>query len=714
MKKYLIFVFICIFCYFSYDYIVYYNGDMYLPNSGEVRSFTKSEDEKLWIDKGNGFEVFDIRGVNLGLGKPGKFATEYAITKEEYLRWFKQIQDLGANVIRTYTIAHEDFYEAFYEYNHNNSEPLYLIHGVWVDDYLLNSHRNAFDDRFYNEFLNSCKNVVDIINGRHKNSKLHHAGSQTYKTDISPWVYGYIIGVEWEGDIVAFTNKTGPQLGQFKGKYLYTENANNFEIFLAMIGDEMIDYETRKYGKQRTLAFSNWPVTDPFEYPENVALEVQKFAQIDMDHIKSSDSFKSGQYASYHIYPYYPEYMYFVDETTENTYLAYLKKLTEHHQMPVVISEFGIPSSRGMASYENNKELGRNQGYMSEKEQGDALVSLYQEIKSSDCAGGIVFVWQDEWFKRTWNTFAFVDLNKSIYWSDYQTNEQTFGLLSFDPGEDKSICYVDGDKSDWQEDDIVDEDEGYRLSMKYDEKFIYLLAEKEGFDPNLDKLYIPLDITPKSGSKYMDKYKIKTSHSTDFMIEIDTENKSRIWVQERYNTTNAIYGSQLIRSYNQYEDIPAKDSAQFDKIKLVLNEFNYFNNGVPITFSMLDFTKGETYYSLSKSYETGKLTYGNANPKADDFNSLADFSFGSDFVEIKIPWQLLNFSDPSQMKIHDDYYEYYGVEHMRIDQINVGLGSDSNTIEMKPFNLVKLGKNPQYHERLKESYYILQDFWSNN
>ena len=36
-----------------------------------------------------------------------------------------------------------------------------------------------------------------------------------------------------------------------------------------------------------------------------------------------------------------------------------------------------------------------------------------------------------------------------------------------------------------------------------------------------------------------------------------------------------------------------------------------------------------------------------------------------------------------------------------------------NTIQMAEFPMKKLGRTPEYHERLKESYYILQDFWVN-
>ena len=106
--------------------------------------------------------------------------------------------------------------------------------------------------------------------------------------------------------------------------------------------------------------------------------------------------------------------------------------------MPVIISEYGVPSSRGRAQSDRN--TGRSQGGMSEEEQGKALVQCYKDIMASGCAGSVAFTWQDEWFKRTWNTMAYTDLTKTCYWSDYQTNEQYFGILSFDPGEVESVC----------------------------------------------------------------------------------------------------------------------------------------------------------------------------------------------------------------------------------------------------------------------------------
>lgn len=698
--------------YVAYDYINFHQDKLYIPSRDEISTFTKADESKLWIDKGDGYEIFDIRGVNLGLGKPGKYATEFSITKQEYLKWFREIQDLGANVVRTYILAHQNFYDAFYEYNIDNPDPLYLIHGVWVDDYMLHSYRGAFEKDFYDEFVKSCKATVDAIHGKHKSSNIKNMGTQNYLKDISPWVYGYIIGVEWETDIVAFTDQTGNQKPQFNGEYLYTKDASNFEIFLAMAGDELIKYETKKYSAQRSLAFSNWPTTCPIELSKNVNQEFGKYASVDVENIYETNKFTAGQYASYHVYPYYPEYLFYEDPNTQNAYLEYLNKVTQHHSMPVVISEFGVPSSRAMASYEAGSQ-GRNQGFMSEKQQGEAIISMYQDIINSGCAGGIVFTWQDEWFKRTWNTMGNVDLQRTPYWSDYQTNEQYFGLLSFDPGEVQSICYVDGDKSDWYEDEALLEEDGYKLSMKYDEKFMYFLAEKENFNIDEDVLYIPIDITPKSGSKEASNLNITMSHDSDFVIEIRGKDNSRIWVQERYDTTNALYGNVIQKRYNQFENSPPKNSAKFKERLLPIQSSYYYDKEEEITFEEFDFYNAN-HYSLLKTYETGKLIYGNANPSSKDFNSLADFYVGDGFVEIKLPWELLNFADPTQMKIHDDYYENYGVEYLKIKSMNAGIGSGKTEINMQNFALNGWGINPKYHERLKDSYYMLQEYWVNN
>lgn len=709
MKKFIIAACIVVLAIFVWNE-AYYRFGIYIDFDPDapVTAFMTTDEDTIYLQKDGQSKPFEIRGVNMGVGLPGEWATDYAIDQETYLRWFSWIQEMGANTIRVYTILHDDFYNAFYEYNKDREDPLYLIHGVWVNDYVQNSHRDAYDDDFRQTFLNDCRTVVDIVHGQ-KNLNLGYGiGSGMYRKDISQWVIGYILGVEWEDVTVTYTDHKYPDRNTYQGTYLYTTpQATPFEAMLCEVGDKIIEYESNRYKQQRLIAFSNWPTTDPFDYPEDITTFFMKCAKVDVEHIRTTDAFVSGHFASYHVYPYYPDYLNYVedktgfsvtDDGTLNTYQTYLKKLTAHHTIPVVISEYGVSTGRGMAQRDYN--TGRNQGNMSEREQGQAIIDCYEDIMAAGCAGSCVFTWQDEWFKRTWNTMHAVDLQNTPYWSDYQTNEQYFGLLSFDPGNETSISYVDGDTSEWEESDKVIEEDGMSVSMKYDEKYIYFLIHKDDFDPQTDTLYLPVDTTPKTGSTYCENADLSFERASDFLIVINGQENSRILVQERYEVLRAMYYHETHDKDAFIEPVDA-DTPVFKPIHLMLQTATPLLTG--------------DWQATAETYETGVFSYGNANPSSPDFDSLADFIFSGDDIELKIPWQLLNFSNPSEMMIHDDYYVHYGVENLHIDEMYIGIvsGDDAEErIAMKPFALEGWGKRVTYHERLKQSYYLLKDYWA--
>ena len=149
MKRFVICVCVLILITLTID-ILYYRFGLYinLNFNKEIEVLAKSDEKNIYIRQGDNYEKIEIKGVDMGVGIPGHFATDYAIDKETYLRWFKQIQELGANTIRVYTILQDDFYNAFYEYNKNNSKPLYLIHGLWVNDYVQFSSIDAYNEKF--------------------------------------------------------------------------------------------------------------------------------------------------------------------------------------------------------------------------------------------------------------------------------------------------------------------------------------------------------------------------------------------------------------------------------------------------------------------------------------------------------------------------------------------------------------------------------------
>ena len=729
----------------------YYGLGVYMdlhPNV-PVTTFMSTNEDTIYTLRDGEYQPFEIRGVDMGVGIPGEWATDFAIDKETYLRWFQYIQELGANTVRVYTILHDDFYNAFYEYNtareEAGEEPLWLLHGVWVDDYSHNSHKDMYDEGLLPEMIQDCKTIIDILHGRKFLLGRDGDGSGFYSHDVSRWVLGYILGVEWETSLVTYTNQNNPRRTSYQGTYMATtQDATPFEAALAQLGDEVIRYESTRYKQQRLVAFSNWPTTDPFVYSLVTATYRYKTATINVEHIQPTEAFLSGYFASYHIYPYFPDYLeseleadawaeaeletvlgvnqaealkhrlsllnapsvhdyitesdYYDNKGRLNTYYAYLKAINNFHNIPVVISEYGITTGRGRAQIDEN--TGRSQGHVTEQEQGQYLIECYEDIMNAGSAGSCLFSWQDEWFKRTWNTMHAVDLDNTPYWSDYQTNEQYFGLLAFDPGEEESVCYVDGDTSEWTDADLVFSDGPFSLSMKYDEKFLYFLIEKEGFSPGTDTLYLPIDTTPKTGSTYCQNHDLSFARPCDFLIVIDGVDNSRVLVQERYEVLRAMFLHET-EDRDPYLDPVDVDTPVFKPIELMLQTATPLLTG--------------NWQASAETYETGKLTYGNANPEAEDFNSLADFIFSGDCVELKLPWQLLNFANPSEMMIHDDYYEHYGVEYIQIDEMYVGLTDSAHTeyrVSMEPFALEGWGKTVTYHERLKESYYMIQEHWT--
>ncbi|QAA34473.1 family 2 glycosyl transferase [Clostridium manihotivorum] len=710
MKKFIMFSIVMVLAVFlGYNYLFLARNKVSTYTDDGISYISKVDSKSFYVYRYGKWEKSFIKGVNIGAAKPGSFPGELAITKEEYLRWFKEIAAMNADSIRVYTILKPEFYDALYEYNRTAVKPLYIFQGVWVNEEDIAKFNDAHNPAIKNGFEEDIKSLIDIIHGNAKLPDKKGHASGTYTKDVSPYVVGWILGIEWDPNLVENTNKVNKNLTSYKGKYLYTENASPFEVFLGETGDYTIQYEMEKYKMQRPVSFTNWVTTDTLRHP-NEPLDKEDMAEVNTEHIKKLDTFKPGLFASYHIYPYYPDSMNYQHEYAAykdsdgkvNTYKAYLKDLIKEHTVPVLVAEFGIPASRGMAH--RSIYMGYNQGNVDEKSQGYMDVSMLKDIYDTGYAGGLVFTWQDEWFKRTWNTMDLDVADKRAYWSNTQTNEQEFGLMAFDPGEKNSVCYVDGDISEWKKDKPLVNDNNLKLYAKSDEKYLYLMAQVKDFDFNKDKLLIPIDITPKSGNLKDLNYNVEFKRPTDMVIQLDKEKGSRITVDSYYDSFYYMYshkatksnGEPMLSRNSSYEN---KNSSIFNAMYLCLNRELFLpqdKKELPL-----------------ESYETGKLVEGNGNPDSKNFNSLTDFYINKENIEIRIPWQLLNVMDPSSKLIMDDFYEKSGVSPLKISGLYAGgivirgnsvlVNSDMKLYSWKQWDI------PTYHERLKPSYYILKD-----
>lgn len=678
----------------------------------------RTQGKQFQLCSADGWTDFSIRGVDLGSGIPGAWPSEHKIDQDTYLRWFEMIRQMGANVIRVYGIQSTSFYQALSAFNAAAATPLYLIQGVWVDDQVQNTPIDVCAAKYRLRLLEECRTTVDVLHGRRfllKDPTVGNCGLFSY--DVSDWVIGYVIGSEWADLAVAYTDQSHLDMPAYTGDYLYSQpGATAFETLLAEAGDQLIAYESRKYAAQKPLSFANSRSTDPFTYPDDITEFFSKCAAIDTEHIRPAEKYQSGLFASYSVYAYDMDYLSLMPPEqwdtlvqtpaalqdcngtngSTNTYLAYLKLLNAHHTMPVVVIAFGGSSSRGMV--QQNSATNCRNGHMSESEQSAELVKCYRDIAASGCAGACIFSWQDAWSKRIWNTMYACDLNRSIYWSDAQTCSQHFGLLAFDPGQ-ISTCIVDGDVSEWSVHDVVKQyPDGSSISIRYDEGYLYLRVYRPGYQFGQDTLYIPIDTTPKTGSLRCFSPAVAFDKPADFLLCIHGTADSALLVQDRYHAIHANYEQELTGT-DAYIAPPARDSAVFEVAAIAVKDSaEQFRNA----FTGLD------------RFETGHLRYGTADPDSAAYDSLADFMACGENLELRLPWAMLNFADPSRMQIHDDYYDgSYGVRFISLRQISVGLGTADRTIEMGTHSLQGWKNRPTWHERLKPAYYAMQKVWTN-
>ncbi|MFQ9309964.1 MAG: hypothetical protein ACLR2K_08495 [Paraclostridium sordellii] len=660
--------------------------------------FTKTKGKDIYIVKNDKWEKLEIVGVGLDSTKPGAFPSENLVNEEDYLRWIKDIYDMGANCIKVSNLMGANFYKALDKFNKDKKNPIYLMQGIYFDEKLLKNGKDPQGSKASSAFKDNIKLVIDSVHGNPYNKEKPDI-LQVYKTDISKYVIGYSLGIQFAKHDLIYTeimNNKKP----YDGKYMYTDkNSSSFESYLAKMGDYAVDYEFSTYKKQSLISFigtSAHHIASSVENPNKKNILSSKDTNeefknfIDVEDIKAKRGLKTGIVASYNIYPSYTEL-----KEYDGNIGRYFEDINKHYSIPVIIGEIGVPSSRSGGDFNENID----KGYITEQEQGKALVDIYKAVKKSKLAGCFIFEFQDSWYSSSWNTKDNKILDRSAYWSDAQTYSQSFGLMTFEPGRLKVTPYPDDKLDEWSEKNVISKDKDYSLSMQSDEKYLYfMIKSSDKTSLKKDDIYIDLDTTPKSGSKKSTQYGLQFDNPVDFIIKINDQGNSMVMAQEYYN------GFDFYENKSLYEKRP-------DLIKHT-PDMDYFS---PIYIEtrpkMFIKSQGETKEKVT--YETGKLTKGNSNPESKDFNSAADYYMGNDYVEVRIPWALLNFMDPSTKQIADDFYENFKTKPMKINDINVGVTIKENEkvitrIKSTPYKLNGWSV-PKYHERLKKSYYILKE-----
>ncbi|MDZ4197442.1 MAG: hypothetical protein U1C51_09395, partial [Candidatus Izemoplasmatales bacterium] len=302
----------------------------------------------------------------------------------------------------------------------------------------------------------------------------------------------------------------------------------------------------------------------------------------------------------------------------------------------------------------------------------------------------------DEWFKRTWNTMDY-DLDwRRPFWSNIETNEQYFGLLAFDPGLHKMIIHLDQDDSEWEDIATIFESSKVSLKVTHDARFLYMKLDTTQINHDNSSIVIAISNGVVPGNTFWDNQSVTFGNDTNFMIHIESNSKASFYVDRYYDSFEYLYG-EVLQMIPGYSTRIQPRSGQFQISRHVLSSQLI----IPVTGEIIPFS----------TYESGSLRFGVSDPTSPLYDSLSDILFGDGFVEIRIPWLLLNVMDPSTKQIMS---EFVGTSFVptTIEGFSFGVGvqQGSQPLHISFGSVYSWNSWDEviYHERLKPAYYLLK------
>ncbi len=633
--------------------------------------------------EGGLFRPFWPIGINYGHGIPGTFPGEFLASREQIREFIQAMADLGTNSVRVYTVQSPLFYEELRSYNEAHPDkPMFLLQGAWLPE---PAESPTFDGQADYQspwveswFADELEKAVDVVHGNREilvgspeNPQGYGRSFGTFTADVSPWLLGWLVGREVEPFSIQGTHEAyyakycggQPCTVEYAGEHFSISNATPIEGFVTRALDRIATYEASRYGQQHCVAFSSWPTLDPIDHLVESDAAVDDMEALDLRKVEVSPKFEPGLFFSYHVYPYYPEFILYEpayqidDELGPNSYLGYLKKLrTEYAGRTLLIGEIGLPSSQGSAHFAKS---GLTHGGLDEVEQGNATLRALRSITGAEMNGAFLFELIDEWWKRSWVVERIeLPVERRHLWYNAISPEQNFGFIAIRPGLDGQHHVLDGIGDDFPQTpnatqnaavlaplDAHDPMRTLRsLTIDSDEGFLHLLLEVESLDPDgngqvdWDKTDYLLGIdtlAPDRGDKCLEpSCSISAERRVEFLLRINAEDDVTLSVDKPYDLAGVWHG---YREPWQLYRTEANEDGLFNIVRHITND---------------EFSFGGQLISPIIYQETGRFRTG---PEKASSNSNLWYSREGGTIEIRIPWMLLNFADPSNRMLVDDF-----------------------------------------------------------
>lgn len=642
---------------------------------------------------GKAYENFYIKGVNLGIGLPGTQAGDLAATREHYANWFAQMGKMGVNSLRIYTLHFPHFYEELARYNAAHPEqPIYLFHGIWLDEEDDNNQPHTQLHQVTGSFERNIREAVDVVHGKASIGSRRGRAWGNYRSDISRWVAGWIIGREIIPEEIVETNKLFASETSFQGKHVRLPQGNPSEVWLSQRVDLLLDYERSRYQVDRPISCSSWPTLDPLEHPtENPLDSSEDITQIDLAQLETFDA-PAGYFASFHAYPYYPNFMVndpvynqASDSEGLNNYVGYLKALKAHYsQIPLVIAEYGVPSSWGNAHFSPSK---MDHGGHSEEGQAHYNARMTRNLYETDTAGGMIFAWIDEWWKRTWIVDE-ITYPRERYrlWHNLTSPEENFGIIAFEPP--APVWYTLPESASAPVGSPVSQ-----IQAAYDTAYFRLKLQLKDAYQNGERLVIGFDTYRDDlGDPVLPDMR-RTGHRHELALDLSLPAQAQLYVTQSYDLLGIWHRAS---GPEQLYQSKAVNGAPWLPVRWQNDQYHSSKDG-SMSFPI-------------KYFEIGQL---HSRRSSEPASSLDAVVVSDKEIELRIPWALLQFADPSTRSVVHDERSTPGRESLVSEGIAVSLSYRGQVIDTsRRFSWSSWDQVPPTTEREKPTYKSLQDTFS--
>ena len=715
------------------------------PDTLEMVSRTRGESFQV-MTHGTWQDLY-LKGVNLGVALPGHFPSEFPADSLRYAGWLDTLSRMGANTVRVYTVLPPPFYRALRAWNIGHpAAAIWLIHGVWTE---LPPHDDFDDAVWKGEFRSEMRRVVDLLHGSVTLPPRPGHASGIYDADVSPWTLGFIIGREWEPFAVkAFDAATRGGAASFHGRFLEMGAGTRMDGWMAEQCDYLVGYEFDAYHALRPVAYTNWPTLDPLTHPTEANTDEEEVWRrrsgrparsnrreyendavgLDAALIHATAADPAGWFASYHAYPYYPD---FIDldpgysrarsSRGPSNYFGYLTDLKRHHVgIPLLIAEYGVPSSRGDAHLQVQ---GWDHGGHDEAAQAAIDARLTQDIRESGAAGAILFAILDEWFKKNWLVMDLeIPQDATRMWHNLMDAEQSYGIWAMEAGDTATQPSLGGSVSRWRALETIQEGSAGTIRIGADASWVYLgveLPEMAGrpFPWDQEGIQVAIDSYRRGlGQRVLSSGVRARDVGFEFLLDLAGPDSGRMRITPDYTPYQPLpRAADLGDDHSVFHHRPALSRGRADGVwapmEVITNRARFGRDG--------------TFYP-ARGVDRGALRFG-----TEGASTLSDWWYDevNGMVEVRIPWGMLNVTDPStRMVLHDSTGSgKFGVamtDGIVVGAVRYRRGEHPGPIAATPtlsgswarsqFHpwLWPTWEAPVYHARLKPLFDAMREVWS--